>query len=292
MPSRFLHAHLRCALHAVLLGLLIAVLDAAAAEKSGFAPVLMEKASVARQLDMLRAICEPDQVSLRDGVPTCAACPSYTSGAARGVQISNVISGNFTRPGVTQTLVDITGCEPGSGSGGGSVLLEHSAGGWKRLLYRAGLRSNECVRFRNIKQTLSLACNQHSVEDGIQHGKLMWLTLHAGKPVQHELLAWCDNSRGNPKRLLSVFPHRFMKSDFNADGRVDLQVSLRIRDETVPAQYSGLSDAVAGGYRLKEPQPLRLVFLFDGTSLVLSPDSEAGKARVDALLEAARTEHD
>ena len=258
--------------------------QARAAESSGFTPILIEKISVARQLNMLQAICKPGQVTMRDGTPTCKACPSYTSGGAVGLQITNAIEGNFTRSDTSEVLVDTSGCEPASANGGGSVLLESSERGWSRILYQAGFRSNECIRFRTLKQTTSLACNMSGVNAGIQRGKLEWLSLRDTKPVQDTLLEWYDNSQSNPRRLVSIFPHRFMKSDFNSDGRVDLQVNVRMRDETVPDKYPNFIDAMAAGHRLREARSLRLIYLFDGSTLILSPNSEASKRNIDALL--------
>lgn len=259
-----------------------------AAELSGFKPILIEKVSVSRQLDLLRAICEPGQVTIRNGTPVCSTCPSYTSGGPANLRIVNAIEGNFTRPGAQEVLLDTSGCEPTTVNGGGSVLLEAGENGWSRILYLHGFRSNECVRFRTMQQTVSLACNMSSIDGGIQRGKLEWLNLRNAKPVQLHLFDWYDNSQSNPRQLVSIFPHRFMKSDFNSDGRVDLQVNLRMSNETVPTRYPGYIDAMAAGHHFKKAKSLRLVYLLDGSTLVLSPGSEATKADIDALLEQTR----
>ena len=261
-----------------------------AAETSGLKPILIEKVSVSRQLDLLRAICKPGQVTMRNGTPVCSACPSFTSGGPADLRITNAIEGNFTRPGAKEVLLDTTGCEPATANGGGSVLLEAGEKGWSRILYQPDFRSNECVRFRTMRQTVSLACNMSSIDRGIQRGKLEWLNLRDANPVQHDLLEWYDNSQSNPRHLVSVFPHRFMKSDFNSDGRVDLRVNVRMRDEIVPTKYSSYVDAIAAGHRFKKAKSLQLVYLFDGSTLVLSPNSEATKADIDTLLKQTRNQ--
>lgn len=67
-------------LPAVFLGLLsihAVPRKATAAEISGFAPVLIEKISVARQLELLQAICEPGQVELMStGTPNWPRRPT------------------------------------------------------------------------------------------------------------------------------------------------------------------------------------------------------------------------
>lgn len=275
-------------LSALLLGIVCfgtALLVAEAAEQSGFSPILIEKVSVARKLKLLAAICEPEQITMRDGTPMCKTCPTYTSGGQDGLRITNTISSNFTDRTATQVLVDIAGCEPATVNGGGSVLLEAGERNWTRILYLPGFRSNECVRFRTLHQTASLACNMSSIDQGTQRGKLELLHLHAAKPVQKQLLEWFDNSRSDTRHLISIFPHQFMKSDFNADGRVDLQVNLRILDETVPAEYSSFVEAMTAGHRMKKAESVRLIYLFDGSTLLLSPNSEDSKDSIDVLLE-------
>lgn len=267
-----------------------ASIDADAAERSGFQPILIEKTSVARKLKLLSAICEPEQVTMRDGVPMCKSCPSYTAGGQPELQITNTISSNFTNRAATEILVDIAGCEPATANNGGSVLLEENGQNWNRILYLPGFRSNECVRFRTLHQTVSLACNISNFDQGIQRGKLEFLSLRAAKPIHQKLLEWFDNSRSNPQHLISVFPHRFMKADFNSDGRVDLQVNVRVQDVTVPEKYAGFVDAMAAGHDFKTPESRRLVYLFDGSTLLLSPNSEDSKASIDALLEKAQSD--
>lgn len=262
--------------------------EARAAESSSFAPIWIEKASVARQLELLQSICEPGQVIVRDGIPTCDSCPPYTTGGPAGLRITNTIKGNFTHHDTGELLVDASGCEPATTYGGGSILLEEGKNGWSRTLYLPGFRSNECVRFRTIRKTISLACNMSSVDQGIQRGKFKWLSLRDAKPIQHDLFEWYDNSQSNSRRLVSIFPHRFMKSDFNSDGRVDLRVTVRVRDETIPTKYPNFVGAMSAGHRFRKATSLQLMYLYDGSTLLLAPDSEATSEEINILLENTR----
>ena len=257
-----------------------------AAEVSGLTPIMIEKLSVSRQLIFLRALCEPGAITMRDGSPICSSCPAFTTGGPTNyLSINNAIEGNFTRLGTKEVLLDTVGCEPASSGDGGSVLLESGENSWTRVLYLPGFRSNECIRFRTMHQTASLACNMSHTKDGVQYGKLEWLSLRDAKPVQIHLFDWYDNSQSNPRQLVSIFPHRFVKSDFSADGRVDLNVSLRMRNETVPDKYPGYIDAMAAGHRFSKAKSMRLLYLFDGSTLVLSPFSEPVKKEIDQALE-------
>jgi hypothetical protein len=222
-----------------------------------------------------------------DGVASCTVCPSYTSdadAAISGLQIGNVIEGNFTRSNVAEVLVDLDGCEPHARLGGGGVILERIGKGWRRVFYRAGFRPNQCIRFRTRDRVQALACNIVDASHGVQLGELSWIELKDGVFHSTRLLRWLDNIQSNPPRLLSVFPYNFMTADFNGDGRVDLRVKFRLRDERAPQQYDGMIDAIDAGYELPEPRTLQLLYLFDGTRLALAPESAAAKQSIDALL--------
>ena len=260
-----------------------------AQELSGFSPMAIQQVSITRQLAMLRAICDQGDVGIVDGVASCNQCPSYTSdadAAVAGLQIGNVIEGNFTRSNAPEVLVDVDGCEPSSNLGGGGVILERVGKGWRRVFYRAGFRPGHCIPFRTRDQVQALACNVVDFSHGVQLGELDWIELKDGEFRRTMLLTWLDNIQTNPRRLLSVFPYSFMKADFNSDGRVDLRVKFRLRDHITPQQYAGMIDAIDAGYELPEPRSLQLVYLFDGARLTLQPQSVAEKQAIDALLKA------
>ncbi len=270
-----------------LLGALVLPGPLRPAELSGFSPLAIEQVSITRQLAMLRAICDQGDVGVVDGVASCKVCPSYTSdadAAVSGLQISNVIEGNFTRSNAAEVLVDVDGCEPHSRLGGGGVILERIGKGWRRVFYQAGFRPTQCIPFRTRDQVQALACSIVDFSHGVQLGELNWIELKDGVFRSTTLLSWLDNIQSNPRHLLSVFPYNFMTADFNGDGRVDLRVKFRLRDELAPEQYEGMIDAIDAGHELAEPRILQLVYLFNGMRLALQADSTAAKQSIDALL--------
>jgi len=276
----------RCA-PALAAALLLTAALPRAAELSGFSPMAIDQVSITRQLAMLRAICDQGDVGIVDGVASCSQCPSYTSdadAAVSGLQISNVIEGNFTRSNAPEALVDVDGCEPSSNLGGGAVILERVGKGWRRVFYRAGFRPTHCIPFRTRDQVQALACNMVDFSHGVQLGELDWVELRDGEYRKTVLLTWLDNIQTNPRHLLSVFPYNFMKADFNSDGRVDLRVKFRLRDHIAPPEYAGMIDAIDAGYQLPEPDTLQLIYLFDGSRLALQADSAAAKQAIDTLL--------
>jgi hypothetical protein len=259
-----------------------------AAESSGFAPMVINRVSPSRQLIMLKAVCDEGTLSIEHGIPVCSVCPAFTSQAGEKnatLRINNVIEGAFTRADAAEALIDLDGCEPHSSMYGGAVLLERTEKGWRRGLYQPGFRAGECITFRTVERSQALACNVVDIAQGIQIGELSWVSLQGGEYQTSSLLRWFDNVQSNPRRLVSIFPHSFMKSDFNQDARVDLRVLVRLRDVPVPTKYPGAIDAIDAGHRFAEPETIRLTYLFDGKRLSLSPESSAGKARIDKLLE-------
>jgi hypothetical protein len=262
----------------------------AASETTGLSPVMIEKLSTARQLVMLRALCDGASVTMHNDTPACTRCPSYTGAAGKDgrFRISNAITGTFTRPNASQILLDMAGCEDDTNGAGGAAVLEQTEKGWQRVLYVPGLRPRECIRFRTLFKVQSLACNVVQTRAGVQLGELTWVELRDGQYRTTTLLHWLDNMRSDPRRLVSLFPQSFMKADFNQDGRVDLRVVMKVRDEAVPEKYSGAIGAINEGYRFAEPASHRLIYLFDGKGLTLQPGSEAAKAGIDGLFEKHR----
>jgi len=260
--------------------------QSSAAETSGFTPMVIEQVSLTRQLGMLHAICEDGSIGVEGDTAGCETCPSYTgaSGETDRFEISNVIEGNFTQSDVAEAAVDMQGCESHSGLYGGTVILQRTSKGWQRLLYEPGFRSDQCITFRTSDRVQAMACNIVDSAQGIQLGSFKWIELRNATFKETTLFRWFDNVQSNPARLVSVFPYRFVKSDFNQDARVDLRVMFRMRDEQVPGKYAGAIDAIDAGYRFADPETLRLTYLFDGKALSLERGSSEAKERIDAML--------
>lgn len=257
------------------------------AEEKSILTRVIERVSLTRQLAMLRPVCPEGSLTVEDGVPGCSICPDFTSlaGDKSFFAISNVIEGNFTHPDAFEAMLDMEGCESHSDLYGGAVVIQREKGGWERLLYKRGLRPTECLKFRTIFRTVSLACNVVDSVQGILIGKLQWVDLRNGDLRLMTLFRWYDNMQGNPRQLISVFPDRFLKADFNQDGRIDLRASLRVRNTRVPDRYEGAIDAIDGGYKFPEPETIQLIYLFNGEELKLSPQSEKAKQSVDRIVD-------
>ena len=98
------------------------------------------------------------------------------------------------------------------------------------------------------------------------------------------LLRWYDNTATNPRELVSIFPYRFLRSDFNQDGRSDVRISFRIREQFIPEKYSGALHAINSGYKIDPPESLSLTYLFNGEALKLQKDSQENSARINQIV--------
>ena len=248
---------------------------------------LVERVSMTTERLMMRGVCDQGPIEMRNGVARCAVCPSYTSSAGdrTGFAIAEVFSGTFAAEHEQEALLNMEGCEPQSELGGGMVLLRRTGSGWSRLQYQKGYRLRDCLKFRTTDETSALLCNQSTFAQGSEIGQILWVTVTADAFQARPLLRWYDNVDSNPRQLVTVFPARFQRSDFNQDGRSDVRILFRLREQDIPEKYAGAIDAIDAGYGLAEPRVLGLIYLFDGTSLSLHKDSRQAFAEINTLLE-------
>lgn len=248
---------------------------------------LVERVSMTGERLMIRSVCDQGPIEVQNGVPRCAVCPSYTSSAGdrTGFAIVEAIPGTFVAEREQEVLLNMEGCEPQSERGGGMVLLRRSASGWSRLQYQKGYRLRDCLKFRTSDETYALLCNQSSFVQGSEIGQILWVTVTAEGLQARPLLRWYDNINSNPRQLVTVFPARFQRSDFNQDGRSDVRILFRLREQSIPDKYAGAIDAIDAGYGLAEPRMLGLIYLFDGKSLALHKESRQALGEISTLLE-------
>lgn len=247
---------------------------------------IINRLSRSGSLLMLQAVCDVGKSELRNGVAFCSACPTFTSasGDKTGFVLADVVLGSFTQAREPEALLYMKGCEPDAMVDSGVVLLQQTANGWSRLQYQKGLGFTECLKFRTLNDVSNLLCNHSSSVDGVQVGKIFWIDMTENKFSRMPLLRWYDNTSSNPRELVSVFPHRFLRSDFNQDGRSDVRISFRIREHFIPEKYSGALHAINSGYKIDPPQSVSLTYLFNGVALILQKDSQENSARINQIV--------
>jgi hypothetical protein len=248
---------------------------------------LVELVPVTGMRQMMRGVCDQGAVKVRDGVARCAECPSYTSSAGdkSGFAVVEMMQGSFTAGGTEEVLLNMKGCESAVDSGGGMVLLRHSDSGWSRMLYQKGYRLRDCLKFPMQDARQALFCSQSSFGETGETGQILWATVTSGAIQTRSLVRWYDNVTSNPRRLVTVFPARFQRTDFNQDGYNDAHILFRIREEMIPDKYAGAIDAIDAGYDLLSPRLLGLVYLFDGKSFSLDEDSKEAFDEINMLLD-------
>ena len=235
---------------------------------------------------MLQAVCDRGKTKTREGITRCAMCPSYTSAPAKktGFKLANVVLGSFTDAREPEALLYMKGCESDATADGGIVLLQNTAHGWSRLQYQRGFGFSECLKFRTLDDVSNLLCNHSALVDGNQIGTISWIDLTENKFSNTRLLRWYDNTSSNPRKLVSVFPYRFLRSDFNQDGRSDVRISFSIREQVISETFRGALDAINSGYEIESPQSLSLTCLFNGVSLKLHKDSQKNLTALNQIL--------
>jgi len=247
---------------------------------------IINKVSRSSSLLMLQAVCDRGKTITSEGITRCAICPSYTSAPTKktGFKLANVVLGSFTEAREPEALLYMKGCESDATADGGVVLLQNTAHGWSRLQYQRGFGFSECLKFRTLDEVSNLLCSHSALVDGNQIGTISWIDLTENKFSSTRLLRWYDNTSSNPRKLVSVFPYRFLRSDFNQDGRGDVRISFRIREQVIPEKYSGALDAINSGYSIDPPESLSLTYIFNGVALKLHKDSQDNSARVQQIL--------
>ena len=247
---------------------------------------IINKVSRSGSLMMLQAVCDRGKAEIKNDVARCSACPSFTSasGDKTGFALADVVLGSFTQAREPEAVLYMRGCEPDTTVDGGIVLLQQTANGWSRLQYQKGLGFTECLKFRTLEDVSNLLCNHSSLVEGNQAGKIFWIDMTENKFSRTPLLRWYDNTATNPRELVSIFPYRFLRSDFNQDGRSDVRISFRIREQFIPEKYSGALHAINSGYKIDPPESLSLTYLFNGEALKLQKDSQENSARINQIV--------
>ena len=259
----------------------------AAGEESSRLKRFVERVPMAGERLMMKGVCDQGQIKVRDGVTRCAVCPSYTSSAGdrTGFEITEIIPGAFASGHAQEVLLNMAGCESAADYGGGMILLRRTGTGWSRIQYRKGYRLRDCLKFPLKDERHALFCNQSMLDEDGETGRILWVRATADEFLATPLVRWFDNLNSNPRRLVTVFPTRFGRYDFNKDGRNDVHVLFRVRDETIPENFAGALDAIDAGYELETPRVLGLVYIFDGESLVPDEESRETLVELNALLD-------
>lgn len=247
---------------------------------------IVDRVSRSSSLLMLQAVCDAGMAEIKDGIARCTACPSFTSlsGRKSGFSMANVVLGSFTQAREPEALLYMKGCESGVTVDGGIVLLRQTGSGWSRLQYQKRLGFTECLKFRTLENVSNLLCSHSFQAGGNQSGEIFWIDITDNNFSRTTLLRWYDNTGSNPRELVSVFPYRFLRSDFNQDARSDVRIGFHVREQLIPEEYSGALDAINSGYRIDAPRSLSLTYLFNGISLKLHKDSQQDLTTISEIL--------
>lgn len=237
---------------------------------------MIERVSSTREYALMKSICDDHAIGFGSAI-FCERCPSYTgkSGKKTPFKLATVVTGTFTKPNTAEKLVYMSGCEETQSDSGGLVLLRNEKSGWRRVWYQPGKAIADCMLFRTTKNVHSLLCRRDEKSKlGVEHGDIVWVSIDVKGLAFQSIMLWQDNIKSNPRKLISAFPSKMFRSDFNQDGRGDVRISYQLLEQTIPVKYSGALQALAQGYPLKDPEKISIIFLFDGLSLQPHPNDE------------------
>lgn len=246
----------------------------------------VEQVHVTAVRQMLQGVCDQGAIKMHRGVGRCSTCPSYTTlaGEKSGFTVTGVITGPFSIKNQQEVLLNLEGCESDADLRGGMVLLRKADSGWSRVAYTKGFRLRDCFKYEVADSHFALVCNQSVFTMDGEIGQVLWVTLTGDQFRAEPIVRWFDNAASNPRRLVTVFPSHFQRSDFNDDGHSDLHILFRTRDEYIPDRYAGALSAIDDGYKLGPPHMLGLVYLFDGEAFRLNEESMETLQEINALV--------
>ena len=151
--------------------------------------------------DYLAAVCGEQSVGNRPEAGTsrfeCSGCPlvAPASQVRAQARYEHAWTGSFTRKGVEEAWVVMTGCEPHAFNYGGAYLVRKEAGSWKRISYRQGWVPHQCLKFStgDARQTEGLVCEFEWSGQGQKIQSLSAETFGPAGPKSRVLLKYGDN---------------------------------------------------------------------------------------------------
>lgn len=199
-----------------------------------------------------------------------------------GLWLDSFIGGNFSQPNAEEVFVTYIGAEPLAYRQGGGILLRKDSGQWNRIFIEPGLRPDGCLRFRKSNGRDLLLCYEETGGPDSSGRQLYTINLE-GRVQIKSIMSFSDDHlwacREWLRKCLVSELTQWAKIDVNNDGRPDLVLSVRYLVESVPKglcidEYGSPLEELEEWVE-KRKKSGKLVFLFDGASLNIAPDSKS-----------------
>jgi hypothetical protein len=211
-------------------------------------------------LSLMQSICGEGNVTVENGNVSCQTCPSYM-GSGSGGSFTSVVYGSFTKPGIREALVDLSGCQPHSDNYGGSVLLRQNNNGWFRVRYERGFRSNNCLKLKTNSGRNFVVCKGNYDNYGLGYEWIELVKFNIDK-ITHTSILNVDSRWGSSCRppYYEVEIKNFTLRDINQDKLPDLIVTVRAAKDKIKRKVdnSGCPSPMLGKSKIHQ-----LTFLFN-----------------------------
>ncbi|MBD2132635.1 hypothetical protein H6F47_09400 [Sphaerospermopsis sp. FACHB-1094] len=225
-------------------------------------------------ISIMQGICGKNNIN-KYNPEACETCPSFTgSDSFGGVVLTSIVYGNFTKSSNNEALIDLEGCKPRADNSGGSALIRKNNQQWYLVEYKAGLRSEKCLKFKASNSRHQLVCEGSHIGQGYLNTWLDVVTFTSNKIVTSTLLTVLSNEASCTPPYYEVTIRDFLAQDFNKDGKNDLiiNVSEARESKNIKRSQDNLCEP-----RLPKPKFYQLTFLFNGQSF--RPTSETAKIK-------------
>jgi hypothetical protein len=184
---------------------------------------------------IVEAICPGDGQARGATLNGCGSCPDFTGtpGPAMNNRLGNILFGSFTKPGTVELVVEFLNCELGLNDERGSVLLQKSRSGWRRIGYAPGLGGlastyklkdgRDLILASAVKSWMGEITSSVGVYDFTATPERRWLLLIS---VVDTTPQFCDS-----KTVTAAWIEKMEVEALNRDGAPDLRISVRSSTE-------------------------------------------------------------
>lgn len=231
------------------------------------------KPSIKDAISIMQGICGKNNID-KNNPTVCKTCPSFTGSSYGGMVLTSVVYGSFTKSGNNEALVDLEGCQPRADNSGGSALIRKNNQQWSLVKYKAGLRSEKCLKFKVNNARHHLVCEGSYTQEGHLNVWLDFVAFNSNKIVTSTLLTVLSNGGSCRPPYYEVTINDFLNQDVNKDGKNDLiiKISEARESQNIKRSQDDLCEP-----RLPKPKFYQLTFLFNGQSF--RPVSETAKIK-------------
>ena len=235
----------------------------------------------------LNAVCAGKLTHMAVGVVgeqekrlTCTVCPPEVPNGTFWWPMS-AIFGHFITPASDDVILSTYGCESHAGGLGGSFLLAHTGGIWKRVSYTPGLMTDPCKKVRRSDRRDSLLCEGLDGHLGEGHTSYEMVFERGGKLEHNSFFYFQDTTQVCRDFATS---QTAVSTELRSTGRgYDLFIDVSSgRAELTDRQKRQCHQ---GKIPIVPTTKYRLLFRFDGVDFQPTPNTARAVKEIENLVD-------